>query len=82
MVPVPLKVQILPNTNRTSGNCKKPVLEKGDAYWGDEINAITQKYQKTKHSSTKLTQIQAYSKNIRFGKFFYRNERKLSRCLN
>ena len=38
---------------------KKPVFEKGDGNWIDVLQTITKQYNRRKHSSTKLTPIQA-----------------------
>ena len=49
---------------RTSRNfLKKPVFVKGDASWISELPSITKKYNKTIHSSTKMTPIQATKKS-------------------
>ena len=46
--------------NRTNGDLlKEPVLEKGDDIWLDKFPPITKQYNIRKHSSTKLTPIQA-----------------------
>ena len=46
--------------NRTiSDLLKKPVFEKGDGIWIDVLPTITKQYNNRKHTSTKLTPIQA-----------------------
>ncbi len=42
---------------------KKPVFEKGNANWIDELPSITNKYNNKIHSSTKMTPIQASKKS-------------------
>ena len=42
---------------------KKPVFEKGNANWIDELSTITSKYNNKIHSSTKMTPIQASKKS-------------------
>ena len=42
---------------------KKPVLEKGNADWLSELSSITQNYNNTIHSSTKMTPNQASKKS-------------------
>ena len=42
---------------------KKPVFEKGNANWIDELHSITSKYNNKIHSSSKMTPIQASKKS-------------------
>ena len=42
---------------------KKPVFEKGKADWLSELSSVTKQYNKTIHSSTKMTPIQASKKS-------------------
>ena len=42
---------------------KKPVFEKGNANWIDELQSITNKYNNKIHSSTKMTPIEASKKS-------------------